>query len=100
TAAGEIANGDEVSGWNRTAAVRERPCSVALLGDGTENSFADRGTRTGRDRSAGKSNRGSDRRSNWSEMRGRHPERSEAKSRDPAALSLRLHNGIPRLRSG
>ena len=29
----------------------------------------------------------------------RHPERSEAESKDPAELSLRQHHGIPRLRS-
>jgi len=30
----------------------------------------------------------------------RHPEPSEAQSKDPAALPLSLRNGIPRLGSG
>jgi hypothetical protein len=29
-----------------------------------------------------------------------HPERSAAKSKDPAEVTLKLRNGIPRLRSG
>src|SRR5947199_2798697 len=69
TAAGGIAGGDEVSGRNRTATFRERPCPFALLRHRTENSFTDRGARTGRDRSAGQSNRGSDRGSDWCRMK-------------------------------
>src|SRR4029077_6627760 len=69
TALGGVAGGDETGGCNRTPTLRERPCPFAFLRPRTENSFTDRGTRTGRDRSAGQSNRGSDRGSDWCRMK-------------------------------